>query len=165
MNVVPHPRLAVHRNGAPTLLDDAKHGGQPKPRALANVLRRKEGLEDPCLRDRIHADTRVRDRQQNMRSGGEANMLGGHGRLDVHVGGLNPQPAAIRHGVARVRGEVHQDLLQLRRIDLDGAQVGRGGEGKLHVGAEEATEQGLHSAEQGIDVDDPGNQCLLPTER
>ena len=53
-----------------------------------------------------------------------------HGRMgrgvvfvEIDVGGLERQAAALRHGVARVHGEVQDDLLDLARIGLHRAEI------------------------------------------
>ena len=45
--------------------------------------------------------------------------------VELDVRGLDGQLAALRHGVARVDGEVHDDLLDLARVGLDVPEAAR----------------------------------------
>ena len=52
-------------------------------------------------------------------------MLAGVGFVQFHVGGFEGELAAVRHGVAGIEGEVHDDLLDLPGIGFDRAQISR----------------------------------------
>ena len=81
-------------------MDDPVDGREPEADAL--VASREERFEDPGERLLVHADARVRDDE-----------------LDGTVAGVarrDRQPAAVRHRVARVHGQVDDDLLDLARV-------------------------------------------------
>ena len=52
-------------------------------------------------------------------------VLARHSPRREGVAGLDGQLAAVRHGVARVDGEVEQRVLELRRVGLDRPQARR----------------------------------------
>ncbi len=119
--------LAVHEDAAAVLLDDALHGGQPQPGALAAGLRGEEGVEDPVQRVGVHAGAVVahgeahvgarleglQDRTRRVRDV----------RRDLDIGRLHGERAAAGHGVPGVDGQVDEDLLRLDRVDEHGMQV------------------------------------------
>ena len=43
--------------------------------------------------------------------------------VEVDIGSLNRQPAAVRHGIASIDGEIHDHLLDLPGIGLDLAEI------------------------------------------
>ena len=59
-------------------------------------------------------------------------------RAEFHIGGFDFEPSAARHGVARVDGEVHEDLIHLAGVDVDVGEIGRQARHQLHVFTDEA---------------------------
>ena len=70
--------------------------------------------------------------------------------VQIDVRGLDGQLAAVRHGVARVDREVHEDLLDLPGIGLDVPEAADQEKRQLDVGAEEPTEHLLHPADAHV---------------
>ena len=58
----------------------------------------------------------------------------------MHIGGLDGQLAALRHGVARVHCQVHNDLIQVHGVDFNGP-IGLQLGGDLDVFADHAAQQ------------------------
>ena len=61
--------------------------------------------------------------------------------VDLDVRRLDGELPAERHRVARVHGEVDEDLLDRRRIDADRPQVGRQRRDELDVFADQPAQQ------------------------
>jgi len=82
-----------------------------------------------------------------------------------NVFGLDGQLAAQGHGIPRVHGEVHDDLLDLPGVDLDRREPGGGDRDELHVFSDQNPEHLLHPTADVVEVDDSRGQHLLPAER
>ena len=80
--------------------------------------------------------------QHDVRAGNDVEVLG----AELDVRGLDGQRAALRHRVARVDDEVHQDLAKLLRIGAECAESCRELQRQLQpdLGAQQPAEQILH---------------------
>ena len=155
--------LAVDPDVPAALVHDAVHRGEPEPRALALLLGGEEGLEEVRLHVRVHADARVRHLEHHVR----ARLDPDPRRLvlaDRAIGRLDGQPAAVRHGVARVDGEVQEHLLDLTGIGRHGSEVRRGHRDELDRLAEEPIEHRVQAADDAVDVEHGGREHLLSAE-
>ena len=99
-----------------------------------------------------------------MRTWSELRSRGGVFVVEIDVGSVDPQGAAIGHRIAGVDGEVDEDLLELARVDQHGLQVGGERAVQLDVLAERATQQLLDVAYDVVDIDDLGLDDLTPGE-
>ena len=134
---------------AAALVDDPVHGREAEADAL--VASREERLEDPRERLLVHADARVGDDE-----------------LDGAVVGVarrDRQPAAVRHRVAGVHGEVDDHLLDLARVGTDDPEVRRREELELDVVAEQPLEEPTDLGEHRVQVERARLQHLPPPER
>src|ERR1700704_1511370 len=99
----------------PGLSDKAIDHAEAESGALADLLGREEGLKNPIPYFRRHPAAGVRDGQPDIRSG----QAPGHGSLIQNdVPGLDLEYAAVRHGIARIQGQVKESSLQQRRVDM-----------------------------------------------
>ena len=121
------------------LTHDAVDGGEPQPGALAPRLRGEERLEGPLQRRGVHAGAGVGDAQDDVAARRHRQdpraALG-----DVHVGGRDREPPALRHGVARVHHEVHEHLLELPGVGAHRVQLRGGLRRELDVLTDESTQ-------------------------
>jgi hypothetical protein len=85
-------------------------------------------------------------------------------RAQLDVPRLDGQAPAVRHGVARVDGEVHEHLVELTRVGLDAAQVGIQGGGELDVLPDQPPQHLLHVRDEVVEVDNLRLEDLLPAE-
>ena len=85
----------------------------------------------------VHAVAGVHKTHADPGAFGEFRMLGGGVRAGREVGRLDDKSAAGLHGVARVGGEIDEDLMDLARIADGGAESGIEGAGEGDVFAEE----------------------------
>ena len=69
--------------------------------------------------------------------GDDGDVAGGIVRVELDVRRLDRQLAAVRHGVARVDRQVHEDLLHLHRVGPDVAEVRRRREMEVNVLAQQ----------------------------
>src|ERR1700730_6067473 len=60
------PRRCLHLDVAATLFHDTVRSREAEARALPDLLRREEGLEDLSLGVLVHADTRIPNSEQNI---------------------------------------------------------------------------------------------------
>jgi hypothetical protein len=134
------PRLAVHADVTAALLHDAEHRRQAQSRAFAHGLRREEGLEDPPARRRVHAGARVADRDHDVVARRHADVGARVRRVELHVRRLDRELSPLRHGVARVHREVHDDLLDLPWVRQNAPQIRPARERELDVLTEESAQ-------------------------
>ena len=74
----------------------------------------------------------------------------------VEKAAFNVEPSAKRHGVARIDGEIHQDLVELMDIAAYEAGTAMAGHVELHVFTDHAAEQRLDVIQQFAKIDDAG---------
>ena len=121
-------------------LDDAAHQCEPEPGALALGLGGEERIEDAAQDLRRNPGTAVRD-------------LDPHESVRCLVAGHQTQPPGRRcvlDRLARVRDEVHHDLLQLVSVGPDQRQALLGVEFHLDVGDAKLEGQKLHGVAQEV---------------
>ncbi|MEZ4247772.1 MAG: hypothetical protein R3B99_05995 [Polyangiales bacterium] len=111
--VVPSPGFDDTRTAPPRGHGRGTHGDQTEARA-ALALGAEEGLERALLGGRVHADARVDHSQHRPR---KRRLVGAH-RGVVHAYDLHRDPSALRHRVAGVRHQVHQNLLHVDTLHL-----------------------------------------------
>src|SRR5664280_1865088 len=99
-------RLAVDPDVATALFDDAIHSRKAEARAIA--FGREEGLENPSPRLLIHTMAHVSDHKLDVGSGLCRHVVCRVLLVDLDVGGLDGELAALGHGVARVNYKVHE---------------------------------------------------------
>ena len=118
---------------------------------MPHVLRREERLERPGGRALVHADPGVRYPDEC---------------LAVARGGFDRQPAAARHGVARVDRQVEQDLLHLGRVGVHDECAGGQVERQLDACADQPADH-LDCAGDGVvQVEERGSSTWRrPNER
>ena len=75
------------------------------------------------------------------------------------------ETAAGRHRIPGVRGEVDDDLLQLRPIRADRFEIRRQRRDEIDVLADHAAQQDGRVPNERVDVEDGGNEHLLAAER
>ena len=82
-----------------------------------------------------------------------------------HVGGADRELAAVRHGVARIDGEVHDHLLELVQVRLDRPDVAAVTDLELDRLAEQPGEQHGDVGERLVELDHLRPKRLPPRER
>ena len=111
-------------------LGDVPHGRETEPGAA--LLGREEGLEGARADVFGHPDARVADR--------ETHCVPALSRVRGRdVGGRQREPAALGHGVARVRGQVQDDLVHLVRVGPHRPEPGARLEDQLDVLSDDAS--------------------------
>src|SRR5450759_141372 len=154
--------FARDRDVAAALLHDAEDRREPEAGSLAHSLRREEGFEEMGLDLRGDADARVRDRDCDLRTQlPPRSFLEVDGLFRVDISRADREPASARHRVARVHGEVHDDLLELARVNLHPAGVGRKVGQELHVLADEPAEHLLDPGDDLVHVHELRLEDLL----
>src|SRR5207302_1010111 len=93
---------AVHPDVPVTLFHDAVDGCQAQARALATLFRGKERLENVRQDSRGHSRARVNNRKADVISNAGAWMSTRISLVQLCVGGVDLQFAAVRHGIARI---------------------------------------------------------------
>ena len=85
--------------------------------------------------------------------------------VDDRVRRRDPWPAAVRHGIAGVDGEIEQHLLDLVRVDADLAERRVDGRLQEDVLTEDALQHPLDVSDHPAERDDTRLEHLLPAER
>src|ERR1041384_6772723 len=164
-------RLVPHPPGPPPpvvppagLLHDAVAGGQPEAGAGTYRLGGEERLKRPPHGAAVHALAAVTDHDLDVRA--RVQSVAGRKRVRAKpdVPGLDGEAAAGRHRVARVGREVHQDLLELARVEANRPEPRREHDAQLDVGADQPGEQALRRAGQRVEVDHARPGDLPPRE-
>ena len=122
----PFAGLAVDPHATAALLDDAEDRRESQAGTLASLLRREEGLEDAGQRRLVDADAGVGDGKHHVRPGRHPEMVTRIRLVENDVARLHRELAASGHGVASVHDEVHDDLLDVARIDSHPPEWPRG---------------------------------------
>src|SRR5207245_1832729 len=102
--------LAFDLDMSAALFDNAVHGRQTESRTLAKFFGCEERLECPGSSFFVHASAGIADLKHRVLAGTDV-LVGRF--VESCVGGSEHKRAAVRHGVASVEHEVHQDLLDL----------------------------------------------------
>ena len=89
---------------------------------------------------------------------------GGVDLVQLHVAGLDDELAPLGHGVARVDGQVGDDLLHLAGVGLHPPQPGVEDGDELDVLADEPPEHGLDTGHHRVEVQDAQLEDLLAAE-
>ena len=132
-------RLAVYKNVGATLFQHAIYGGEPKSRTL-RAFRSKERLEDSRLRFDIHAHARITDSKHHVVARNDGAVHARKAFVESDVGGFDGQFPALRHGIARVDGKIHNHLIDLSRIGADRSQSGPRHHHEIYVLANHASQ-------------------------
>jgi hypothetical protein len=161
----PRAGLAGDEHLAAALRHDAVDGREAEAGAVSRPLGREERLEDPLLDVAAHADARVPDGERDVAPGLELGPVPHAAAADLGVGRGDREDTPGRHRIARVHGEVHQDLLELAGVRPGVAQARRQRRPELDVLADDAAEHPVYSGHDSVEVDDPRLQQLPPAER
>ena len=94
-----------------------------------------------------------------------ATVMQACGPVEDHRLGRDAQRPAVGHRVARVDGEVHDDLLELPPVGDDGDHVALRADDELQLGAEQPLEHRPHAHDGLGDVDGRRRRGALPGER
>jgi len=156
--------LARDLDVAAALLDDPVGAREPKARALADALRREEGIEDPVADLVRHSAALVLDGDDDVPAGFEL-AAEGLARADVRVVRPDRQRASVGHRVARVQGEVKKHLLHLDAIGPDGVECRVEHGHELDPLAENVAQHRDGLGDERIQLEWPQVEGLAPAER
>ena len=149
VNVVPRPGSLDDVNRAAHALHDRVDGRQTEASAVADLFGREERLEDMRFGGVVHAAARIAEAQLDEVSSGRCRSP----HLIVRdVRRFNREDAAARHRVARIDGQVHQHLLQLRGVPLNRTHAGRQARHDLDVFAQRALQELLDLGDDRIEI-------------
>ena len=93
----------------------------------------KKRLEDTGLSLQVHSGPRIAHAQHHIPAGPHGRVLPGIAFIDLYVGGLNHDLAALRHCVARVDRQVHQHLFKLARVGIHASQAAAGQDNQFNA--------------------------------
>ncbi|GJD67564.1 hypothetical protein MMMDOFMJ_0480 [Methylobacterium gnaphalii] len=146
------------------LPDEPENLAESEPGALADLLGGEERLEGLGGHLRRHAGPGVCDGDHHVLALRDAEIVGGVALVDMRIGGLDGQPAAGGHRVARVDGEVQERALELVRIGPGAPEAARLHRLDLDRLAERAPQQLRHAGDEAVRLDRLGRQGLLAGE-
>src|SRR5215213_3641828 len=96
------PRFAVHSDVPAMLFDDAVASSQSQAGTFPGFLGGEERLEEMLLYHRIHATSRIANRQHDIFAGRDASALMCIVTAKHGIAGLNCQFSTSGHGIVRV---------------------------------------------------------------
>jgi hypothetical protein len=109
----------------------------------------------------VHAGAVVGDGQHDVRSRTHGDVLDGVRVVEDHRRGLNRQPASLRHGVACVDDQIHEDLLELSCIGNDCRPGRRQLRYELDVLADQTTQHLARLDDEAVHVEKRWLEDLL----
>ncbi len=83
-------------------------------------------------------------------------MIARVGQVEFHVGGLDLQFPARRHGIPRIHRQVHDHLLDLALIRFHVSQVRIQRQGHVDIFTEQARQHFFHVRDERIQAQDRG---------
>ena len=155
--------FAVHPDVAAALLDDAVNGGEAEAGALDSLGGEKR-LEDMGLSFGIHAHAGVADGQHHVLARLRWGVQAGIAFVERDIGGLDGEFAALRHGIAGVDRQIHDDLFDLAGIGAHRAQFRARDHYQIDVFADQPGEQFEVFGDDGVQIEDLGSEHLLAAE-
>ena len=157
--------FAVNRDMPTGLAGEAVDHRQAQTGALADGLGGEEGVEHAAHYALRNAAAGVADAQFHVIAGAEGAVGRGEYAVQMAVGGLDGELAAVGHGIARVDHQVEQGAFQLVGVGFGGPQLI--GEAHLQGDAfvDAALQQFAHGADQAVDLHRFRVQRLAPGKR
>ena len=107
------------------LLDDAIDSGQTQAGSFANLFGGEEWLKNAAHRRHIHPAPGIAHLQADKRAWPRLGVGLHEALVQFDQSGADRQCATFRHRIARIDGEVHDDLLDHARVRLDRGQFRR----------------------------------------
>src|SRR5258708_1003178 len=156
--------FAIDPDISAALFDDPVDGGEAQAGTASAFLSGEERLEDLRFSLRVHAGTGVTDSEHHVTSGCHAFMIAAVASVQIDVGGFEDQFAAVRHGVAGVDHQVHNDLFDLARIGFDRAQATWSHDFDLNIFANQAAKHLVEIENEIIEIDHFWQQHLFAAE-
>src|SRR5205085_5491909 len=153
-------RLTVDKNVAATLLYDPVHRRKAEPCALG-TFGGKEWFEDAGLGFTVHAKPGVADSEHDVVACFDRSMRAGEVFVQADVRSLDHQLAAFWHSIARIHGEVHDDLIDLAGVGPHGADRRSRHHNQIDVLADHAGEHFQVLSDNVVEVQYLGREHLL----
>ncbi len=135
-----------------TLLDNPVNRGQPEPCSFPKLLRREEGFEQAPFDLIAHPRPGIRHAKVHEIP------------VRLHILRLDDDLASVRHRVARIHQQVHQNLVQLAGIGHHVSQRRAEPGHQLDVFAEQRPEHLLRLSHHLVQIQNLGLRQLLPAE-
>ena len=101
------------------MLDYSVDDGQAQAGSFARFLGGEKGLKNVGLNLAAHSNTGITDGEDHILARRDLGMASGKNFLKFDVSGLDGQPAALGHGIARIYRQVQDHLFHLSGIGLD----------------------------------------------
>src|SRR5262249_688852 len=98
------------------------------------------------------------------RPGARLRVLADVGLVEVDVRGLDGEAAALGHGITRVDGQVHDDLLELPRIGFHHPEIGRAPCHQADVLPNNPAQELVHVGHDNVEVQYLGLEHLFAAE-
>src|ERR1700686_3515793 len=149
---------------AATRADNVVHHRKAEPCSFIFALGGEERFEDSALRIAVHADASIGHPQHHIISARQRGGPASARRFRSDVRGFQRQLSALRHGVAGVDHEIHDDLLDLSGIGTDTTSIRFELDHELHFIAQHSEKHLAHAIDQGIEVEHLWAEYMLPAE-
>ena len=147
-----------------TLADDAIDGGESQAGPFADLLGGEKRLKNAGARGFVHSAAGVLDRQERIIHGARLKIDATRIHIQQGIAGSDGQLPPLRHGVARIDGQVQEHLLDLAGIGLHQPKIGGQIGDKIDVFADKASEHLLEVGDEIIEVEDLRSQQLFAAE-
>ena len=158
--------LAVDAEMTTALLGEAVDHGKSQAGSLSDRLGGEEWIDRFGHHVRRHPGSRVRNADDDVVAWFNIVLerrCNAASRSSIRR--FDRQPTAIRHGVARIDGEIQKGALELVGIGEGGPEIGGKRASQLDLLAQGAVKQIFHARDEAVDIVGPGVKRLAPGER
>ena len=126
-------RLAVYIDKTIVLPDDAINHGKPETCALADFLGGEKGFEQVVQNFLVHAAAVVADRQHDIFAGNKTRPGGTIRFVEDNAFGLDGDLADAVDGIPGIDAEIDQNLVDLRRVDINPPHISPRQPGQINI--------------------------------
>lgn len=151
----PVARAAGNVDETAMLIHDAQRGGEAEARAFAFRLGGEKRLEQMFHCGVVDPGAGVGNRDENVVAGASESAAEASFLIQLLVGCGKAENAAVRHGVARVDAEIHEDAIDLRGVGASGLEIGSEIKLEVDAGADHRLQERNGLLDEAIQIDAP----------
>src|SRR5215469_2120491 len=156
--------LAVNPDITAALFHDSVDGRKSKPSAAAALFSGEKRFENVRHSLLVHAHTGIGNGEHHVPTGFYRGVLYGIACIEVGVTGFDDKASALRHRVARVDHQVHDDLLDLRGVCFHLTDIFSNARDHLDPLIHQTAQKGIEIQHDLVQIENFGLQNLFAAE-